>query len=46
MMDKDYDDVPLRVGTHTLASRLIVGTGRYDTMELMRDSLAAWALMW
>lgn len=32
---------PLRVGSHTLNSRLIVGTGKYDTLELMRDSLAA-----
>jgi thiazole synthase len=31
----------LIVGGHTLSSRLIVGTGRYDTMEQMRDSLAA-----
>ena len=31
----------LTVGGHTLASRLIVGTGKYDTLELMRDSLAA-----
>lgn len=30
---------PLVVGNHTLKSRLIVGTGRYDTMEQMRDSL-------
>lgn len=36
-----FDDAPLRIGTHVLAGRLIVGTGRYDTMELMRDSLAA-----
>jgi thiazole synthase len=34
-------DLPLRVGGHTLASRLIVGTGKYDTLELMRDSLSA-----
>ncbi len=32
-------DLPLRVGGHTLSSRLIVGTGRYETMEEMRDSL-------
>lgn len=32
---------PLTIGSHTLRSRLIVGTGRYDTLELMRDSLAA-----
>lgn len=36
-----FEDTPLRIGAHTLAGRLIVGTGRYDTMELMRDSLAA-----
>lgn len=34
-------DSPLVVGGHTLQSRLIVGTGRYDTMEQMRDSLDA-----
>ena len=34
-------ETPLVVGGHTLSSRLIVGTGRYDTMEQMRDSLAA-----
>ncbi len=32
-------DVPLKVGAHSLASRLIVGTGRYETMAQMRDSL-------
>ena len=31
----------LVVGGHTLRSRLIVGTGRYDTMDQMRDSLDA-----
>lgn len=30
-----------QVGTHRLASRLIVGTGKYDTNGLMRDSLIA-----
>ncbi len=35
------DDLPLRVGGHDLPSRLIVGTGKYDTLELMRDSLVA-----
>jgi len=34
-------DQPLVVGGRRLSSRLIVGTGRYDTMEQMRDSLAA-----
>jgi thiazole synthase len=32
---------PLTVGDHTFANRLILGTGRYDTLEEMRDSLAA-----
>jgi thiazole synthase len=30
----------LRLGTHTLASRLIVGTGKYETYDQMRESLA------
>ncbi len=29
----------LTLGTHTLRSRLIVGTGRYRTLESMRDAL-------
>jgi thiazole synthase len=33
-------DQPLRIGTHTLSSRLIVGTGRYETLEVMRDALS------
>ncbi|MEZ6105157.1 MAG: thiazole synthase [Pirellulaceae bacterium] len=32
---------PLQVGPHTLRSRLILGTGRYENFEVMRDSLAA-----
>jgi thiazole synthase len=31
----------LRIGTHTLASRLIVGTGKYASYELMSESLGA-----
>lgn len=31
----------LQVGSHSLRSRLIVGTGKYDTLELMRDSIFA-----
>lgn len=31
----------IRIGTHTFASRLIVGTGKYATYELMRDCLEA-----
>jgi len=34
-------DGPLKLGKYELASRLIVGSGRFDTPELMRDSLAA-----
>ncbi len=34
-------DAPLQVAGHTLSSRLIVGTGKYDTLPLMRDSLLA-----
>lgn len=32
---------PLRIGNLELASRLIVGTGKYKTMELMQQALAA-----
>ena len=34
-------DAPLQVGGFTLPSRLILGSGKYDTLELMRDSLEA-----
>ncbi len=34
-------DETLKVGTHVLKSRLIVGTGKYDTLQLMKDSLDA-----
>jgi thiazole synthase len=30
----------LQIGSHTLGSRLIVGTGKYETFELMREALA------
>jgi thiazole synthase len=33
-------DDRLQVGTHTLASRLIVGTGKYASYELMSEALA------
>jgi thiazole synthase len=32
---------PLRIGTHVVESRLFVGTGKYETLELMRDCLEA-----
>lgn len=34
----DVDDT-LKIGKHTFASRLIVGTGKYANYELMRESL-------
>jgi thiazole synthase len=32
---------PITVGTHTVHSRLFVGTGKYATLELMRECLEA-----
>ena len=32
---------PLTIGTHTFRSRLFVGTGKYATLELMRECLDA-----
>lgn len=32
---------PLTIGSHTFRSRLFVGTGKYATLELMRDCLDA-----
>ena len=32
---------PLKIGTHVLTNRLMVGTGKYTTLELMQDCLAA-----
>jgi thiazole synthase len=32
---------PLKIGTHVVRSRLFVGTGKYATLELMRDCLEA-----
>lgn len=37
----DESDSKLKIGNHVLGSRLIVGTGKYDTLELMKDSLDA-----
>jgi thiazole synthase len=34
-------DSPLELGTHTLKSRLIVGTGKYASFDLMKDCLEA-----
>ena len=35
------DPAPLTIGSHTFRSRLFVGTGKYSTLELMRDCLDA-----
>jgi thiazole synthase len=35
------NDNPLRIGSHTFSSRLIVGTGKYSGYELMSEALAA-----
>ena len=32
---------PLKIGTHSFHSRLFVGTGKYSSLELMRDCLDA-----
>lgn len=39
--DSDATDEPLRIGRHVFQSRLIVGTGKYETLESMRDSVQA-----
>ncbi len=36
-----FSDSPLRLGNHVFRSRLIVGTGKYTTLELMQECLAA-----
>ena len=35
----ETNDKPLRIGSHVLQSRLIVGTGKYDTFDAMQKSL-------
>jgi len=40
-MNENLPLPPLQVGSHQLESRLVLGTGRYETFEIMRDSLAA-----
>lgn len=35
------DENRLQLGSHTLASRLVVGTGKYDTLQRMQESLEA-----
>jgi thiazole synthase len=37
---QEHEDNSLRLGSHRLRSRLIVGTGKYATFELMQDCLS------
>ncbi len=37
----DSEAEPLVIGSHSFRSRLLVGTGKYTTLELMRDCLDA-----
>ena len=39
VMDSVPADTPLRLGRHLLTSRLIVGTGKYSSLELMQECL-------
>lgn len=41
MSTETSTDTPLRVGPFELKSRLILGTGRYETFAIMRDSVSA-----
>ena len=34
---RSKDDRPFLIGTHSLTSRLILGTGKYDSFELMQE---------
>ncbi len=40
-MTAEPNDEPLVLGGHHFVSRLIVGTGKYSTFDMMRDCLAA-----
>ena len=35
------DDTPLQIGEHRFESRLFVGTGKYDDLDVMREALEA-----
>ena len=41
VQDNLLGESPLQIGSHVIHSRLIVGTGKYSSYEVMRDSLAA-----
>lgn len=40
-MENRNDLPPIRIGSHTFYSRLFVGTGKYDTLEVMKQALEA-----
>lgn len=40
-MDKPSDSEPLKIGDKTFRSRLLAGTGKFPSNELMRDALTA-----
>ena len=39
-IDGELRDEPLRIGPHTFHSRLFLGTGKYDDLEVMQRALA------
>lgn len=39
VLDSVLSDAPLQLGSHLLTSRLIVGTGKYGSFELMQECL-------
>ena len=39
--ESTIETAPLKIGSHVLRSRLIVGTGKYETYEIMQDALLA-----
>ncbi|MDP7070454.1 MAG: thiazole synthase [Phycisphaerales bacterium] len=39
--ESGVETAPLAIGQHTLRSRLVVGTGKYETYEVMQEALQA-----
>lgn len=39
LLDSSTDDNVLRIGDHEFTNRLIVGTGKYETFDIMREAL-------
>ncbi|GJQ24455.1 MAG: thiazole synthase [Candidatus Brocadia sapporoensis] len=40
-IENKIENTPLKIGKHEFTSRLFVGTGKYPSMEIMKDALAA-----